>query len=245
MSQVFVASASWINSSFFIEGSEAHHLVHVIRKKIGDEIEIFDGQGRQVLGKLTLVQPNPLRVEGKVIRELPVSPKKIRLHLYQGLPRGSKFDLVLEKATELGVDAVIPFLSKKNIIKLTPAQSEPKVKRWNAVVKAAAKQSGRPDLPTVEFPRNLLEWSDRFKAGPTFVLWEKEKSATLETVLVSKPNQATVSIIIGPESGFTEDEIAALVRLGVKPVGLGTRILRTETAGLAVLSILNYAWDLF
>jgi 16S rRNA (uracil1498-N3)-methyltransferase len=157
------------------------------------------------------------------------------------LPKGSKFDYVIEKAVELGVDGIVPFLSDKNIIKLSASQAQSKLTRWENLAKAAAKQSGRATLPALEAARQLKELEARLKTGLTLFLDTAEKKTTLKTMgdtLKSQPKW--VNIVVGPESDFTAAERALLLKWGAIPVSLGPRVLRTETSGLVALSILNH-----
>jgi 16S rRNA (uracil1498-N3)-methyltransferase len=133
--------------------------------------------------------------------------------LIQGLPKGSKFDYVVEKAVELGVDVLVPFLSDKNIITLTPTQNVSKRKRWENLVKAAAKQSGRGTLPSVDSARPFKELEPRIKAGLTLFLDTAEKNTTFKTLrerLATKPK--SVNIVVGPESDFSPTERALLLK---------------------------------
>ena len=243
MPQVFVQPADLTQDSFVIRGKEAHHLIRVLRKKTNDEIALFDGQGHQFRGKLTRLDGDRNEIHGVILEKKSSSRRTHKLILYQGLPRGAKFDYVIEKATELGVDGIVPFLSQKNPIQ---SPSETKVPRWEQVAQAAAKQCNRPEVPSVEGPRPLEDLAPHLKNGLSLLLWEKEKTRQLKSLLQEKLSfHNLINIIIGPEAGFTAGEAEFLGSCGAIPVTLGQRILRTETAGLAVLSIINYELGLF
>ncbi len=244
MPQVFVSPEDISKDSFVVRGKEAHHLSRVLRKKIGDEIEFFDGRGKQFIGKLTKI--NPTEVHGSILKNKDRSAQAHTVVLYQGLPRGAKFDFVIEKATELGADIIVPFLSKKNPVEISAEKMATKVPRWERVAKAAAKQCNRSGVPVVEAPRSLKDLEPHLKNGLSVFLWENEKVLPLKRILrVAAASHERINIIIGPESGFTPDEATFLQSTGAFPVTLGKRILRTETAGLAALAILNYELDLF
>jgi 16S rRNA (uracil1498-N3)-methyltransferase len=250
MPQIFVSPQNLDDNRFLITGDEAHHVVNVLRKKPQDTLTVFDGEGRRVEGVILSVAESPLRVTGQITKQLSKSARPILLRLFQGLPRGSKFDYVIEKATELGVDEIIPFLSEKNPIEIDAEQSASKVDRWLRVAEAAAKQCSRDTLPDVS---PVLAFSDlkSHLQGTSIVLWERDAKPLREVLQRfvmawgSRSGHTIFNIIIGPESGFSPTEFDQLVEQGVQPASLGRRTLRTETAGLAALAIVNYELDLF
>jgi 16S rRNA (uracil1498-N3)-methyltransferase len=130
MPQILISPDDLTGNSFVIKGKEAHHLIRVLRKKTGDEIEIFDGRGGQFVGRLTAVDTKANEVRGLIFKKKIINSRPHSLILYQCLPRGSKFDFVIEKATELGVDYIVPLLSKKNPIQLSAEKMGAKVPRW-------------------------------------------------------------------------------------------------------------------
>lgn len=243
MPQTFVLPQHIQGSRFRVEGSEARHLIHVLRAKPGEHIDLFDGQGRRYRGKIETVSAKESLLQGAILENVVSLQRSREIHLFQGLPKGSKFDYVLEKATELGVDVVIPFLSEKNPIKLTPSQAQSKPNRWSKVALAAAKQSNRADIPVIEAPRSLFELGDRFRAGATLVLNQKDMPIKKYLHQLS-PDKKLINMVVGPESGFSPVELDWLRNQGAAVVSLGELTLRTETAGLAALAILHYEWNL-
>ncbi len=241
MPHILISPADISNNSVTIRGSEAHHLVRVLRVEAGDPLFLFDGAGTSYKARCESVDSAAPSVRA-AITEKTVSQRATTIHLFQGLPKGSKFDYVIEKAVELGVDGLIPFLSDKNIIKLTPAQNTSKLKRWENLAKAAAKQSGRATLPHMESARSFNELEARLKTGLTLFLDTAEKKTTFKTVDLKKAK--LINIVVGPESDFTAAERALLFKWGAVPVTLGPRVLRTETAGLVALSVLNHELDI-
>jgi 16S rRNA (uracil1498-N3)-methyltransferase len=233
------------SSEFTVEGPEAHHLLRVLRKKVGDEIEFTDGCGHRFVGKLDRVDADFPRASGIILTQLTTKSRPCTLRLFQGLPKGAKFDYVIEKATELGVDEIHPFLSAKNPIKLTAAQASAKVGRWEKLGVAAAKQSRRNTIPIISSVRELTDLKDELSQGITIIFWENEKVTPLKEIVSTLSGKNTVNIVIGSESGLLEKEVELMKTWGGKTVSLGERILRTETVGLAVLSILNYELGLF
>jgi 16S rRNA (uracil1498-N3)-methyltransferase len=245
VSQVFIRPEDKTGDIFFVRGSEAHHLVHVLRAQPQDEITLFDGAGHRYAGVLTRLDPAAPLAEGRIVKALPAASSAYFLQLYQGLPRGSKFDFVIEKAVELGVDRIVPFLSRKSPIKLTPAQAAAKVSRWSRLAKAAAKQCGRATLPTVTEPLALRDVVLPPAPHVALVFSEAPSARPLRDILRELPSGAEghssmMALFGGPESGFDAEEVNALVRQGAVLASLGSRTLRSETAGLAALSMVGY-----
>lgn len=215
---------------------EVHHLLHVMRYREGDRVIVGDGERMAYLVEIGLLTPKT--GEGKVLypiieeRELPV-----QVTLAQGIAKGEKMDLIIQKATELGVYAVLPFFSERTIVKLEGKKEADRRRRWQKIAKEAAEQSHRITIPAI-FPSlsfaQLLASVHRFEYA--FIPYEKELERSFFSHVETIPSGKSVLIIIGPEGGFTEGEIAAAEREGVIPVSLGRRILRTETAGLVALS---------
>lgn len=243
MPHLFVPPENITADSFRIEGAEAHHVIRVLRKKTNDVIQFFDGKGTRYEGRLTSVDGDQGTAVGKILKSETQGQQTIpRRRLFQGLPRGAKFDFVIEKATELGAHEIIPFLSQKNLIKLSSAQAQAKAGRWQRVANAAAKQCGRADIPAVRPVSSLKGLEPFLKEGASIVLWEKEQAQSLKHVLPGFQGKI-LNIIVGPESGFLPSEIEWLMGLGVRPVSVGRRILRSETAGLAVLAAVDYEFE--
>ncbi|MCB4756006.1 MAG: 16S rRNA (uracil(1498)-N(3))-methyltransferase [Elusimicrobia bacterium] len=246
MSQFLVQPRDVVDQRFTLHGSEARHALLVLRMKPSDEILLFDGNRRRYRGRIQTVMPEGPQLSGEITDVLPPVSKTVSLHLYQGLPRGAKFDYVIEKATELGVDVLLPFLSQKNLIKLTSAQALAKLPRWRNLMKSAAKQCERGDLPVIETARPLGDLGARLEMGRTLVLSPAAEQVSLKRLFSKeKITASTINIVVGPESGFGDEEVRWLKERGGQFVSLGSRVLRSETAGLAALAILNYELNLF
>lgn len=235
MPQVFVRPEHLVSGQFSLDLKESHHVINVLRKKAGDRIHLFDGQGRRFLGEITGVDSAEHVVKGRIDKELAESEKTARITLFQGLPKGSKFDYVIEKATELGVDGVVPFISEKNVVKIS--QDTAKQARWKRLGEAAAKQCGRATLPAIEPVQSLKSLVPRIKAGLSLLFVHKGRAA-LPSLNLNSTSQ--INLFIGPESGFSPAEAEWMISLGCEPVSLGSLVLRTETAGLVALSLVNY-----
>ncbi len=248
MPQSFVEPGDIAGDQFQLRGAEAHHVIRVLRCQANDTIHLFDGTGQQYKAVLTKVDANEDLVHGKIIEKTKPENSKQHLCLFQGLPKGAKMDFIIEKSVELGVDEILPFLSQKSLIKLTPQQSEKKIERWMRLIKAAAKQCNRHTMPSIANSASLMEVGSQFTKGITFVFSENPKSRPMGDVLRSSKSRllesARINMIVGPESGLSEKEFDWLVGLGAIPVSIGKYTLRTETAGLVALALVRYELNL-
>lgn len=212
-----------------LEATDAHHALKVLRLGVGDKITLMDGQA---LYLAEIADTSDGKVNCRILQNLPSTEARLRITLYQGLPKGDKMDLIVQKATELGVHAIVPVAMKRCVAQLKGKDGEKKQERWQKIAREAAKQSGRAMVPTVHAPcaLNKLVFN-----SPLLIPWEDEKAATLTAYHRERPEVTELSILIGPEGGIAPEEIAALPG---QPITLGPRILRTETAGLCALSAL-------
>lgn len=224
-----------------ITGGDVNHMKHVLRMKAGERVLISDGIDKEYLCEIKNMTGEDVTA-GILSAETGGTELPAKLYLFQGLPKSDKMELIVQKAVELGVYKIIPVATKRAVVKLEPKKEEAKVKRWNGIAESAAKQSGRTIIPEVTGVMTLQEafaYGDLF--GGKLIPFEHAKGmegtrTELERV---KPGM-DVGIYIGPEGGFDDEEIRLAAAWGIRPVTLGKRILRTETAGLAVLSILMY-----
>lgn len=222
-----------------VESADVNHIKNVLRMKPGEQAVFSDGTGMQYLCVLQSLEPMRFRILdlSKEGRELPS-----RICLFQGIPKGDKMDLVIQKATELGVSDIFPVSTCRTVVKLDAKKAEKKTTRWQGIAEASAKQCGRSRIPCVH---EVMTFSQALEtAGQLDVLlipYERAEGMEDTRRAVEKilPGQS-VGIFIGPEGGFTESEVEQAVSAGASPITLGKRILRTETAGLVILSILLY-----
>lgn len=219
-----------------IGGDDARHIARVLRMQPGERVELVLN-GQLHAGELISVHPDQVQVlRGPVLPEDSESP--LEIHLYQALPKGDKLDLIVQKATELGVSSITPVLTERVVVKLKDLSSGHKLERWQRIAAEAAKQSRRIRIPTIQPPltlANLPIVRDRLR----LVAWE-ESERPLAGLLQSQPPTRAVDALIGPEGGLTAAEIRLLNEHGFHSISLGPRILRTETAPLALLAILQY-----
>ena len=224
-----------------ITGSVVNHIKNVLRIRQGEEMLVSDGTGRdylcqaeEIAGQEVTVRILETEEEG---RELPS-----RIWLFPGLPQSDKMEFIIQKAVELGAAGIVPVSTRNTVVKLDPKKEEAKVKRWQAIAESAAKQSKRSLVPRVSGIMTLKEAFDYVESqGFSVRLIPYEHEAGMDgtkTELDAAGPGQDIAVFIGPEGGFDEREIELALSKGVRPISLGRRILRTETAGLALLSVL-------
>ncbi|MGA2515484.1 MAG: 16S rRNA (uracil(1498)-N(3))-methyltransferase [Thermodesulfobacteriota bacterium] len=229
------------NGLLKIEGDEMKHIRKVLRLRTGDEILVFDGLSHEFEG--TIIEEGRASIMVKIQRML--SPKRdspLEVTLAQSLLKGEKMDYLIQKATELGVKEIIPFFSSRSVPLLEESRSLKRHHRWGKIAIEASKQCGRGVIPKIE---SLQTYSGMLHAASTdqlrLILWEKDGIKLKEMLEVSKEKKK-IFFIIGPEGGFSQEEVEKAERTGFVAVTLGRRILRAETASLCFLSILQYEW---
>ena len=224
-----------------ITGSDVNHIKNVLRVRQGEEMLVSDGTGRdylcqaeEIAGQEVTVRILETEEEG---RELPS-----RIWLFQGLPKSDKMEFIIQKAVELGAAGIVPVSTRNTVVRLDQKKEEAKVKRWQAIAESAAKQSKRSLVPRVSGIMTLKEAFDYVESqGFSVRLIPYEHEAGMDgtkTELDAAGPGQDIAVFIGPEGGFDEREIELALSKGVRPISLGRRILRTETAGLALLSVL-------
>ncbi|HEY6839536.1 MAG TPA: 16S rRNA (uracil(1498)-N(3))-methyltransferase [Geobacteraceae bacterium] len=229
--------------SVAIEGELYRHAVKVLRLKAGARVLLADGRGRERGGIVTEIGRTNLVVTLEEDQGLTAIPEKgVRIALYQGLPKGEKLDFILQKGTELGATAIVPFAARRTVVRIPPDQREERLERWRRIVREASRQSGRASVPEVSLAADLDEVLRTAHHPVKLLLWEEERERGLKEMLAQLPEPGSVAVLIGPEGGFTVEEAKRAQAAGFVPVTLGRRILRTETAGLALLAILQFVW---
>ncbi|MCI8375437.1 MAG: 16S rRNA (uracil(1498)-N(3))-methyltransferase [Lachnospiraceae bacterium] len=242
MHRFFVDPSQIKEKEILLTGPDVNHIRNVLRMRIGQELLVSDGQGTdyhckiEELGETYVKASLMWRLNGNA--ELPS-----RIVLFQGLPKGDKMELIIQKCVELGAAEIIPVQTKRTVVKLDAKKEQAKRKRWMGISESAAKQSGRGIVPEVG---PVMNFSDALKKAAALdvclIPYELSEGMehTREVCRGIRPGQS-VGIFIGPEGGFEEEEVLAAVKeAGAVPITLGRRILRTETAGMAVISVLAY-----
>jgi 16S rRNA (uracil1498-N3)-methyltransferase len=224
-----------------IEGDEVKHIRKVLRLKAGDEILVFDGSGKEFEG--TIVEEGRSSVMVKVQGIFSSKgDSSLEVTLAQSLLKGEKMDYLIQKTTELGVKEIIPFFSSRSVPLLEKSRRLKRHQRWEKIAVEASKQCGRGVVPKIE---SLQDYSGMLRAASTdhlrLILWEGD-GIKLKEVLERSGEKTKIFFVIGPEGGFSQDEVDKAKKAGFVAVTLGKRILRAETASLCLLSILQYEW---
>ena len=244
MYHFFVTPAQIMDGYAVITGQDVNHIRNVLRMKPGEQVGIRDGISRSYICELEAIEEEEIRAkiltEDTNLSELPAE-----LYLFQGLPKSDKMELIIQKAVELGVHEVIPVATRRAVVKLDRKKEESRLKRWNAIAESAAKQSKRiviPEVTGVMSVKEVLAYAADFDLKLLPYENARGMAATKEQVEAVRPGM-DIAVFIGPEGGFEETEVEEARAAGFYPVSLGKRILRTETAGLTMLSILMYQME--
>lgn len=245
MNRFYIPSEELEKELIEITGEDFKHLSKVLRLKENDVIELRDGNGRATTGEIKEITSERAFIIPEAISVSEGENKNIKTTLFQAIPKQGKLETIVQKGTELGINTIIPFFSKRSVPKPSKSDSK-KVKRLNRIAYEASKQSGRGVIPIVE---DYTSFKEVLKLLEDFDLvlffYENEKTQGLKEVLENAPitRPLNIALIVGPEGGFDPDEVKALDRENIKVVSLGPRILRTETAGISALSQLNYYFE--
>ena len=241
MPKFFTARENITDTEITIDSEDAKHIERVLRLAKGDEITVCDGRGIDYRAVISAIDKT--RVICDIIeKKLCDTEPRINVTLYQGLPKASKMDYIIQKTTELGIMRIVPVKLSRCVVKLENSAAEKKkVERWQKIAYEAAKQSGRGVIPEIGMPLTFDEAiADMQKTDMSFAPYECEEHTRLCDVINSAAGTGTVSFMIGPEGGFDIIETEKLQTAGIRTITLGRRILRTETAGEAVLAMLMY-----
>lgn len=243
-------AADKIGAQFKLPPPTSHYLREVLRLEAGDKVDLFDGSGRVLQARLKDLSEDVV-VEVLYDLKLTRAESPAELTLVQALPKGKNFELVLEKSTELGVARVIPLESARTIVQIKPAKLAAKLGRWRRIVEQAARQSGRTITPEVLAPMGIVAALDHLDDAPSIVAHTGDNLPSIARIFdpdsplnhgarrhVDRPAAA---LWVGPEGGFSPDEIEQLSARGARLCSMGPRVLRTETAGLVGLALIQAA----
>jgi 16S rRNA (uracil1498-N3)-methyltransferase len=223
-----------------LTGDDAAHLVHALRLGPGAQIIAFDGAGHEYDALVSRIDADAVHCLIRHQRDTPALPG-VRIVLGQGLPKARKLEWVIQKTVELGVAEIVPLLTARTVPQPVERTAASRHARWEKIAREACKQSGRSTVPRLWPVTPLEEFFAAFRTGDLkLILWEGERTRGLRGVLESDARVATAVVAVGPEGGFGRDEIECGEAYGFLPVSLGARILRTETAGLVMVSLLQY-----
>ena len=246
MYHFYTEKANISDKSISIFGEDVNHIKNVLRMKEGEEIIICDSEGTDYHSKIISLNKDEVVAEiisyGISEAEMP-----FRVHLFQGLPKKDKMEMIIQKSVELGVYEIIPVMTRRVIVKLDDKKKEEvKIKRWQAISESAAKQSGRGIIPEVSGCMSFKEaLSKASKMEKVFIPYENadaspEGMKASKELLENIPKGSDVAVFIGPEGGFEPAEVEEAIASGAEVISLGKRILRTETAGMMLLSVIGF-----
>lgn len=242
MYNFFVKNSQIDNDIVKIIEQDAKHISSVLRMKKGEEIYIcdIDKQKRYVA---KIIEINKDEVLVKCIQNIDSAEPDVKITVYQGIPKADKMEYIIQKSVELGAYRIVPVDMKYSIAKVK--DPDKKIDRWQSIAEAAAKQSKRCIIPKIEMPRKTLEICNEFdEYDLVMIAYENEEKTTIKQVLNVNKNAKNIAIIIGPEGGLSDDEVKQFTKVGAKEVSLGKQILRTETAPIAMISMIMYEYEM-
>ena len=222
-------------------GEDEKHIKTVLRAREGEEVTLCDGEGMDYQCRIASLERGVLL--DIISKEVCETEPKTKITLYQGLPKADKMELIIQKCVELGIDRIVAVSTERAIVKLDKKEAK-KLERWQKIAEAAAKQSGRGKIP--EIGQQVLKFKEAVaeakKLDGAIIPYEREQETGIRQFVQGFQGES-VGIFIGPEGGFSDEEIALAQENGITPITLGKRILRTETAGMTTTAILLYELD--
>lgn len=244
MQRFYVEKNQISESHVTITGLDVNHIRNVLRMRVGEKIIISDGQGKDFY---CIIESECADRVVALIEEVKDSDTELKgkIYLFQGVPKKDKMELIIQKSVELGVHEIIPVMTKRTVVKLEDKKKElKKLERWQAISESGAKQSGRGIIPAI---KNTMTFKEALQYGKgmdvCIIPYENADSTEsgmkkTKELITGIKSRDSVAIFIGPEGGFSDEEIELAIGAGIVPISLGRRILRTETAGLAIISMI-------
>lgn len=246
LNRVFIDEPLAPDAVVRVGGPAANHIARVLRLRAGDVLTAFDGRGGEYAARIESLRKDTVLVAVGAHRAVE-RESALAITLAQGVSRGERMDLVVQKATELGVQRIVPLLTERSVVRLDAKQADAKLRHWRAIAIAACEQCGRNAVPEVAAPQRLDALLAQSTVQPP-TRSEQPRADGMQRVVLSPSGTlrarelvagAPVMVLIGPEGGLSEAEIASAVRADFRELRLGPRILRTETAALAALAVLQ------
>ncbi|AUN13352.1 methyltransferase [[Clostridium] sordellii] len=227
------------NNTCIIEGEDVKHISKVLRCRVGEELEICDNDNNEYICEITSIDKSEVQLN--IIDKVDIKRESdLKIKVYQGLPKGPKMEMILQKLTEVGVDEIILVQTKRTVVKVEDKKEDKKIERWERIIYEAAKQSKRGKIPKL---RGILSFkealSDMGKNDLNIAPYENERTKSIKQAIKGQDIN-NIGIFVGPEGGFEDTEIKDIEDIGGQSVSLGPRILRTETASLVASSIVLY-----
>ena len=227
------------NNTCIIEGEDVKHISKVLRCKIGEELEICDSDNNEYICEITSIDKSTVELD--ILEKVDIKRESgLKIKVYQGLPKGPKMEMILQKLTEVGVHEIVLVQTKRSVVKVDDKKEDKKIERWERIIYEAAKQSKRGKIPklrgVLSFKEALCDMQNNdFNIAP----YENERTKSIKQAIKSLDIN-NIGIFVGPEGGFDESEIEAIENINGQSVSLGPRILRTETASVVASSIVLY-----
>lgn len=227
------------NNTCIIEGEDVKHISKVLRCRVGEELEICDNDNNEYICEITSIDKSEVQLN--IIDKVDIKRESdLKIKVYQGLPKGPKMEMILQKLTEVGVDEIILVQTKRTVVKVEDKKEDKKIERWERIIYEASKQSKRGKIPKL---RGILSFkealSDMGKNDLNIAPYENERTKSIKQAIKGQDIN-NIGIFVGPEGGFEDTEIKDIEDIGGQSVSLGPRILRTETASLVASSIVLY-----
>lgn len=240
MARFFVSENSIENNTVTITGPDVKHISKVLRLNPGHHVSVSTGAGREFEAVIREITGKTVICDIVEEREILTEPP-VKITLFQGLPKGDKMELIIQKGTEIGVSRIVPMICERTVVKLDGKKAGDRRVRWQRVAEEAAKQSRRTAVPEVAEPVSFESVLRELKdAGLAVMPWEEQKSGGIKQLLQNNRKTGHVAILIGPEGGFSHQEAEQAIRAGIQLVTLGPRIMRTETAGIVTAALVLY-----
>ena len=230
-----------IDETIVLDEFAAHHAQKVMRLKNNDQLILFNGDGSDYTGHVIIISKRQVQVSIKSKKSIE-SESNIRVILLQALTSSEKMDLIIQKTTELGISEIQPIICARSVVKIKNEKIEKKLLHWRQVSIAACEQCGRAEIPTIYKPVNIIKYLEKISESDktTKIILSPEATKSLNN---STPNiKQDIKVLIGPEGDFTKQELDFSIQKGFSPIKIGPRILRTETAPMCILSILQYKY---
>jgi 16S rRNA (uracil1498-N3)-methyltransferase len=230
-----------INETIVMDNFAAHHALKVMRLKINDQLILFNGDGSDFTGQVIRISKRQVEVSIKSKKNIK-NESNLKVILLQALTSSEKMDLIIQKTTELGISEIQPIICERSIVKVKNEKIEKKLSHWRQVSIAACEQCGRAKIPTIHKPENIIKYLEKITDSDkiTKIILSPEATKSLDNVTHNV--KRNIIVLIGPEGDFTKQELDFSIQKGFSPIKIGPRILRTETAPMCILSILQYKY---
>ena len=240
MNRFYHSKSININETIIIDDFAAHHMLKVMRLKTNDQLILFNGDGSDFTGQVIRISKRRVEVSIKSKKNIK-NESNLKVILLQALTSSEKMDLIIQKTTELGISEIQPIICERSIVKIKNEKIEKKLSHWRQVSIAACEQCGRAKIPTIHKPENIIKYLEKTESKKdTKIILSPEATKSLNNFI---PNmKQDIKVLIGPEGDFTKQELDFSIQKGFSPIKIGPRILRTETASMCILSILQYKY---